>query len=144
MPPRPSAPGPSQPDTALAARLDRLERLAHGMDSAFRVPGTDIRFGWDAVLGLLPGLGDVATLAPASLIWLEGHRMGAPRRVKARMAVNIGVDWAMGLVPLLGDVADVAYKGNRRNVRLLREHFGVPSPTDDRAAPPEPARRGPR
>ncbi len=117
-----------------AARLDRLDRLAQGMDSRFRVPGTDFRFGWDAVLGLVPGLGDVAALAPAGYIWLEGHRMGVPNAVKARMAANIGVDWVVGLVPVLGDLFDAGFKANRRNVALLREHMGVPAPVEPPAS----------
>ena len=119
-----------------AARLDRLERLAYGMDSRFRVPGTSIRFGWDSILGLVPGLGDVASLAPASYIWLEGHRMGASNEVKGRMAVNIAVDWVVGSIPIVGDLLDVGLKANRRNVRLLREHFGVPSAAPGEAEPP--------
>ena len=109
-------------------RLDRLDRLAHGMDSRFRVPGTGIRFGWDALLGLLPGLGDVAALGPAGFILLEGHRMGASGGVKARMAANVAIDLAVGAVPVIGDLLDVGLKSNRRNVALLRDHFGVPRP----------------
>lgn len=109
---------------AVADRLDRLERLADTMDSRYRVPGTSIRFGWDAILGLVPGLGDIATLGPGAYILLEGHRMGAPAHVKGRMAFNIGLDWIVGSVPLLGDVFDVFVKANRKNVALLREHFG--------------------
>lgn len=135
---------PPLADPSLGPRLDRLERLAHGMDSQFRIPGTSIRFGWDAIVGLVPGLGDIATLAPASYIWLEGHRMGVPASVKARMAANIGLDWAIGLVPFAGDLLDVAVKGNRRNVRLLREHFGVPAPVDAQVARQEPRPRARR
>lgn len=140
----PETPAPSQPgpDPSVAARLDRLERLAHGMDSQFRVPGTRLRFGWDSIIGLVPGLGDIAALAPASYIWLEGHRMGAPNHVKGRMASNIAVDWVVGSVPIVGDLLDVGLKANRRNVRLLREHFGVPAPAHARAEMPEAGPRG--
>ena len=102
------------------ARLARLERMAHELDSRFRVPGTRIRFGWDSILGLIPGIGDVATLGPAGYIWLEAHRLGMPRRLKARMAFNSGIDWALGSIPLVGDLLDVGVKSNRRNVALLR------------------------
>lgn len=135
-----TSPPPSQrpvPNPAHGPRLDRLERLAHGMDSRFRLPGTRIRFGWDSIIGLVPGLGDVATLAPASYIWLEGHRMGASNGVKTRMALNIGVDWIVGSVPIIGDLLDVGLKANRRNVRLLRDHFGIPEPVDAPPAGPE-------
>ena len=118
--PTSSTAGPAAEPIAL--RLARLERLAHNMDSRYRVPGTNIRFGWDSILGLVPGVGDVAALGPAGYIWLEAHRMGAPNGVKARMAFNTGIDWLIGSVPLLGDLFDVGWKGNRRNVALLREH----------------------
>lgn len=123
-------------DDLPARRLERLERLAHQMDSRFRLPGTDIRFGWDALLGLVPGLGDVATLGPAAYIWLEAHRMGAPAHVKARMALNTGIDWVVGSIPLVGDLLDVGLKANRRNVALLRAHFGVPAATPEGADAP--------
>lgn len=116
-----ASPAGLTPDEVRA--LDRLERLANNMDSRYRVPGTSIRFGWDAILGLVPGLGDVAALGPAGYILLQSHRMGAPTGMKARMAVNLGLDWVVGSVPLVGDLFDVAIKANRRNVALLRSHL---------------------
>jgi len=107
-------------DTDFSPILDDLDRLAHAMDSRFRVPGTSIRFGWDAILGVVPGLGDVATLAPAGIILLSAHRMGAPLSIKARMILNSGLDLLVGSVPLVGDLLDVGIKANRRNVGLLR------------------------
>ncbi|WP_298430675.1 DUF4112 domain-containing protein [uncultured Jannaschia sp.] len=121
----------AETDPDHAARLDRLDRLAWNLDSRYRLPGTQIRFGWDVLLGLVPGLGDVAALAPASYIWLEAHRMGAPTHVKARMALNTGIDWVVGTIPLVGDIFDVGLKANRRNVALLRSHFGLPAADDD-------------
>ncbi|MGI3164758.1 DUF4112 domain-containing protein [Pseudooceanicola sp. 200-1SW] len=105
------------------ARLHRLDRLAHRMDRAFRLPGTGIRFGWDSILGLLPGLGDTVTLAPAAWIILEGHRLGLPRARVAQMIGNAGIDWIIGSVPLAGDLFDVGWKGNLRNVALIRRHL---------------------
>jgi hypothetical protein len=105
------------------ARLERLERLARGLDSRFRIPGTGIRFGWDSIIGLVPGLGDMATLAPGAYIWLEGHRLGMPNHVKGRMAFNLGADFALGSIPVLGDLLDVGFKANLRNVALIREHL---------------------
>ncbi|KIT16887.1 DUF4112 domain-containing protein [Jannaschia aquimarina] len=107
----------------LVTRLDRLDRLAHNLDSRFRIPGTGIRFGWDSILGLVPGLGDVATVAPAAYIWMEGHRLGASNAVKGRMAFNIALDWVVGSVPLVGDLLDLGLKANRRNAALLRKHL---------------------
>lgn len=106
-----------------AAELQRLERLAHWLDSRFAIPGTGIRFGLDGLLGLLPGVGDVATMLPAVYLILQAHRLGAPRALLVRMALNVGLDTVVGAVPLLGDLFDVAFKANRRNVALLRRHL---------------------
>ena len=137
VPPDPSAPqgGPVHPNGAdhPHARIARLERLAHNMDSRYRVPGTRIRFGWDSIIGLVPGVGDVATLGPAGYILLEAHRMGAPTGLKLRMAANSGIDWVVGSIPIVGDLLDVGLKANRRNVALLRDHFGAPDTMADSA-----------
>ncbi|MGR3321974.1 MAG: DUF4112 domain-containing protein [Pseudooceanicola sp.] len=106
-----------------ADRIDRLDRLAERLDAAFRIPGTSIRVGWDSILGLLPGVGDVAALVPGGYIILEAHKLCLPKRKLARMGVNTGIDWAIGSVPLIGDIFDVGFKANRRNVALIREHF---------------------
>lgn len=114
----------------IPARLDRLDRLAQNLDSKYRIPMTNVRFGWDAILGLLPGIGDVAALAPAGYIFLEAHRMGVPTSVKGRMALNTGVDFVVGTIPVVGDLFDIGLRANRRNVALVRAHF---EPTGDRA-----------
>ncbi len=106
-------------------RIARLERLADTLDSSFRIPGTQIRFGWDSVLGLLPGVGDAAALAPALWLLVEGRRMGARRRTLVRMAVNTAVDAAVGTVPVIGDIFDIGFKSNRRNITLLKRELGV-------------------
>ena len=115
----------------LAQRLARLDRLATNMDSRYRIPMTEIRFGWDAILGLVPGIGDMAAMAPAGYIVLEAHHMGAPMSVKGRMAANIAVDLVVGLIPLVGDILDVGLRANRRNVALLRRHFDAPVASPD-------------
>jgi hypothetical protein len=102
--------------------LSRVERLAHRMDRAFRLPGTRIRVGWDSILGLVPGIGDTLALAPAAYIMQTAYQMGVPKSTLARMGVNVGVDWLIGLVPLAGDILDVGYKSNTRNAQLLRRH----------------------
>ena len=104
-------------------RLERLERMAERMDSAFRVPGTRIRLGYDTILGLIPGIGDAAALTPAAWIVLESKRMGAPPDLLLRQGVNVGIDALVGTIPLLGDLFDVGFKANRRNVALLRRHL---------------------
>ncbi|RVT84076.1 DUF4112 domain-containing protein [Rhodobacteraceae bacterium CCMM004] len=105
-------------------RIARLERLAHRMDMAFRVPGVGVRVGWDSILGLVPGVGDALALAPGAYIVLESHRMGAPGHVLAKQGVNLVIDFAIGSVPLVGDLIDVGFKANRRNVAILKDHFG--------------------
>jgi len=92
------------------------------MDSAYRVPGTSIRFGWDPIVGLVPGVGDVATASFAVAILYHAYRLGVPAVVLARMTLNVLIDLSAGLVPVAGDVADIAWKANRRNLALLERH----------------------
>ncbi len=105
------------------ATLQRLEAFAHLMDSAFLIPGINRRVGLDAVVGLVPVVGDIAGMLLASYIVMEARRLGAPRWLIARMAMNIATDGALGAVPLAGDLFDAAFKANRRNVRLLRRYL---------------------
>jgi hypothetical protein len=104
-------------------RLERLDALASLMDSAIVIPGTNIRFGADAIVGLVPGIGDAVTAGVGCLIILEARRMGAPRHIVARMIGNIAVDGLVGTVPVVGDLFDLAFRANLRNMRLLRKHF---------------------
>lgn len=96
------------------------------MDAAFRVPGTRVRFGWDAIIGLVPWAGDTVTALLALGILVHAHRMRVPRIVQLRMLLNVGIDMVIGLVPLLGDVADVFWKANTRNLALLERHAAEP------------------
>jgi hypothetical protein len=109
--------------------LARARTLARLLDSAARVPGTGIRFGADAVLGLVPGLGDVAGAALAGYLVLLAQRLGAPRAVVLRMLGNVAVDTIGGTVPLIGDLFDVAYKSNLRNLALLERAIERPTST---------------
>ena len=110
-------------DASPEASLQRLEQLAHVMDSAFLIPGTNRRVGIDAMIGLVPVIGDIAGMAIASYIVYEARRLGAPRWLVWRMMGNVAFDGAVGAVPLAGDLFDAAFKANRRNVRLLRKHL---------------------
>jgi hypothetical protein len=103
-------------------RLPSLRRWAFLLDSLFRIPGTSIRFGLDAIAGLIPGVGDVASPVYTALILVEGVRLRVPAVVQARMVLNAAIDMAIGLVPLLGDFADIAWKANTRNLALLERH----------------------
>jgi hypothetical protein len=97
------------------------------LDSAVGIPGTPIRVGLDAILGLIPGGGDVAAAALSGYIVLTAARRGVPKAVLARMLLNVLVDTAVGAVPVLGDLFDVAYKSNQRNVELLERHDRDPA-----------------
>ncbi len=106
-------------------RLARLDALARLLDTAFVVPGTNIRFGIDALIGLVPGLGDIITTAVSLYIVREARALGASKAIVSRMIFNVAVDGAIGLVPILGDVFDVAFRANRRNVMLLQRHLAA-------------------
>ncbi len=93
------------------------------MDTSFSIPGTPIRFGWDSLLGLIPGVGDVVTAATGGWIIREAHQSGAPSGVMAKMIGNVAVDMVVGVVPLLGDLFDLYWKANVRNARLLEKHL---------------------
>ncbi|RST85765.1 DUF4112 domain-containing protein [Aquibium carbonis] len=108
---------------ARATAFEDIEALARNLDSRWRIPGTSIRFGLDAIAGLIPGAGDLAAALVAGHIIIYGWRAGAPGHVIARMIANVAIDTVFGSVPVLGSVFDVYYKANNRNVRLLRRHF---------------------
>jgi Domain of unknown function (DUF4112) len=113
--------------------LESLRRWATLLDSAFRVPGTNIRFGVDAIIGLVPGLGDLSAPVFAAVLLVSSFRMRVPAVVQARMVFNAAIDMLLGLVPLLGDLVDVAWKANLRNLALLERHArpGVPPSQGD-------------
>jgi hypothetical protein len=105
------------------AMARNLERLAWLMDRAFRIPGTRIRIGLDALLGLLPVGGDVLTgLVQAGIILVVLRHYKVPKVVAARMVANVLLDTAVGAIPLLGDLFDIGFKANTRNIRLLEAY----------------------
>ena len=107
--------------------LRRLRVLARVMDSSIRIPGTDFRFGLDAIIGLVPGLGDVLGAVVSGYIVFESARVGASRGTLLRMLANIGIEALVGAVPALGDLFDAAYRANDRNVRLLEDEVDHPA-----------------
>ncbi|MGB7757104.1 MAG: DUF4112 domain-containing protein [Salinisphaera sp.] len=115
---------PDHANSALQAKrrasLARIQKLAFWLDDAFRVPLIGRRVGIDGIIGILPFAGDVAGLALSSLMIGEAVRLGAPKRLLARMGANVGVDFAVGLIPIAGDLFDMAYKANRRNQTLMQ------------------------
>ena len=92
----------------------------------FAFPGTNIRFGFDGIIGLVPGLGDVLAGLLSLIIPLAAWIRGVPYVTLVRMAANIGIGVLVGSIPLLGDIFDIAWKANRRNYLLLRRHLGEP------------------
>lgn len=105
------------------AALDRLERFSRLTDSSIGIPFTRFRFGLDAIIGLIPGIGDVAGLLLSCYVLLEAQRAGASGKVKRRMLYNMLIDFVGGLVPVVGDAFDAVYKANTRNTRLLKRYL---------------------
>lgn len=99
-----------------------VERLVDLMDQRYRVPGTDIRFGLDALIGLVPGIGDFVGMLIGLAVLFEALRLRAPWLVVARMIANLWLDAMVGAIPLVGDVWDFWFKANRRNLRLLQRY----------------------
>ncbi len=103
-------------------RTDSLRRLVALFDSAFRIPGTGIRFGIDPIVGLIPGLGDMASPVIAVLIIWQGTRLRVPKVVLARMALNAAIDAGVGAIPVVGDLFDFGWRSNDWNLALLERH----------------------
>ena len=101
-------------------RIARLEALAKLLDVAFIVPGTNVRYGIDGIIGLVPVIGDIITTAISLWLVREARALGAPWHLTARMLGNVALDGAVGLVPVIGDAFDVMFRANIRNVKLLR------------------------
>jgi hypothetical protein len=114
---------PEPPPGTDSPELDELERLAALMDSAVRIPVIGWRIGLDGLIGLVPGVGDAASLIPAGYILYKARRFDIPSSLFARMLLNVAADATLGVVPLIGDIFDFAFKSNRRNVALLRRHL---------------------
>jgi Domain of unknown function (DUF4112) len=111
------------PPRTRAERIARIEALASLLDTALVIPGTNLRFGVDALVGLVPGMGDALTTAMSLWLVKEAHALGAPKHLIVRMLGNIAIDGVVGAVPVVGDVLDLMWKSNRRNLYLLRRHL---------------------
>ena len=97
-----------------------LENLALYLDGLFRIPGTGWRFGLDAIIGLIPNVGDTLTSFASFYILLAGARYGVPKITLLRMAFNIGLDYVIGSIPFIGDAFDFVWKANQQNMDLIR------------------------
>lgn len=122
MPEKVHIPEVVEPDEKLPRDLVALRRFAYFMDEAFAIPGTPIKVGLDAVLGLIPGIGDVIGGVLSSWIVVGALRHRVPAPVILRMLLNIGIDLLFGSVPVAGDVFDFLYEENVKNLRLLEKH----------------------
>jgi hypothetical protein len=106
---------------------ENLDQLARVLDDIFQIPGTSIRFGLDAIIGLVPGVGDLVTGVASFLIVFSAWERGLPRVTLARMVANIAIDTLVGSMPIFGDVFDAAWKANRKNYNLLLRADQVPT-----------------
>ena len=122
MPDKVHIPDVVEPDAKLPRDLVALRRFAYYMDEAFTIPGTPIKVGFDALLGLIPGIGDVIGGILSTWIVIGALRHRVPARIIARMVLNIAIDLFFGAVPVAGDVFDFLYEENMKNMRLLEKH----------------------
>jgi hypothetical protein len=109
-------------DMDVASRTRRVRVLARLLDSSITIPGTNLKFGLDPIIGLIPGIGDLMGAVMSGYIILEAVRADVPNVTLVRMLVNVGIDTLLGAVPALGDVFDAAWKSNTMNVALLERH----------------------
>ena len=112
---------PSMSSDNRRAILKQVNGLAWFLDNSIEIPGIRYRIGWDALVGLIPGFGDIAGLLVSSYIVTQAMRLGVPRVTLLRMVGNIAVEATVGMIPLVGDFFDATYKANARNVKLLNE-----------------------
>ncbi len=112
-------PGRSSSSTLRGMNNENLDQLARVLDDIFQIPGTNIRFGLDAIIGLIPGVGDLVTGMASFLIIFAAWERGLPRVTLARMVANVAIDTLVGSMPLVGDIFDAAWKANRKNYNLL-------------------------
>jgi hypothetical protein len=106
-----------------AKLIKRLTRIARIMDTAIGIPGTRFKFGADSIIGLIPGAGDLVTLAISAYTLMLAAQIGAPKPLLAKMAANIAIDTGLGSIPVLGDIFDMFFKSNSRNLQMLMDHL---------------------
>lgn len=116
-------------DDQSQARFEQVRRLSHLLDNQFAIPGTDIRFGIDALISLVPGIGGILGLALSGVVIAQGIAVGARGATVARMLLNAGADAVLSSIPFVGWLSDLVFKANARNVRLLSTHVLDPERT---------------
>ena len=105
------------------AAIARLERFSKLTDSSIGIPFTKFNIGLEAVIGLIPVIGDAAGLILSSYVLIEAQRLGVGKRIKTKMIINMLIDFVGGLVPFFGDIFDAFFKANTRNTQLLKKHL---------------------
>ncbi len=108
-----------------AFRDENLDLLSRVLDTWFRIPGTNIRFGLDGIVGFIPGIGDVLGGLASCIIVLAAYFRGVPLITIARMVVNLAIEVGVGLVPVLGNLFDIGWRANRRNYHLLERSLAA-------------------
>lgn len=117
---------PRQPTEAeQRAILERLDKFSRFTDSSIGLPFTRFKIGVEAIVGLIPGIGDAVGLAMAGYVLLQAQQAGASGEVKRRMLRNVAIDFVVGLIPVVGDAFDAVYKANTRNTRILRDYLNA-------------------
>jgi hypothetical protein len=110
-------------DAEMQAAVARIEAVARLMDDMFEIPGTKVRVGIDAIIGLVPVVGDLVSQVVSSYIIWEARQLGVSGFTMSRMIANTAIDTVVGLVPFAGDAFDVAFRANRKNLALLQRHL---------------------
>lgn len=105
---------------SVRARVEAMEML---LERSFKVPGVNVPIGLDALIGLIPVLGDIVTTAMGAYIVWEARNLGLSKWQLTRMGANVAFDTVLGLVPLVGDAADFVFRSNSRNLRIIRKHL---------------------
>jgi hypothetical protein len=107
----------------------RLEAVEGVLERAFVVPGINRPIGLDAIVGLIPVVGDVVTTAMGAWLVWEARNLGMSKFQLARMAANIGIDTAVGAIPLVGDLFDFAFRSNTKNLRIIKRYLDKHHPS---------------
>jgi hypothetical protein len=102
------------------AELEKIERFATLLDSQFTIPGTNVKFGLESIVGLVPGIGDAIGFICSAIIFHQLKQLDLPAWTRMRMGWNIAIDTLAGVVPIVGDIFDVAFKANTKNIALAR------------------------
>ena len=110
-------------DQGLLETLERLDRLATFTDGQFRIPLTKVRFGFDALFGLIPVIGDLFSLLLSLYLLREANKLGLPAGLQAAIIKNTLLDFLIGLIPIVGDIADIGYRSNLKNLNIVVGHI---------------------